>query len=200
MSGMSPGLHATIDTLGRAAGGDPRTGLRMLDGSDGAARLVFQSGSKRRRTAVLDRWLAIIRVQPPPGSATRVIWVLDGRTTRWSGGLPPGDLHRGVTGLDSETTPILWFRAGRGKDGPRGFTAAGVFGAAGIVDAAQVHVARGRLRKQVRLRTALNTEMWDLSASSARSERSAAASGPRLTISASGVVRPLELDVIRGWL
>ena len=38
MSGMSAECHAVVDSLGSGAA-DTRTGLRMLDGSDGAARL-----------------------------------------------------------------------------------------------------------------------------------------------------------------
>jgi hypothetical protein len=163
----------------------------MLDGSDGAARLVSTSGGKRRRIALLPRWLAVVRVQPPLGRAARVVWVLDGRTTRWRAGLPPGELHRGVTGLDSEATPMLWFHARGGEDEQYGFTAAGVFQAAGIVDAAQLHVTRRRLGKQVRLHMTVDTQMWGLSAIPARSGDTAAAHGPRLTITACGVPRPL---------
>ena len=199
MSGMLAGFHAVIDTLDSAGAGDTRAGLRMLDGSDGAARLVFRSGGHRHRIALLQRWLAIVRVQPP-WRATRVLWVLDGRTTRWSHRMPPGELHRGVTGLDSETAPVLWFHAGGGEDGPGGFSAAGVFGAAGIVDAAQLRVARRRMRNQVRLCMTVDTQMWGLSARSAGSEDSATAPGPRLTITASGVLRPLELEAVRRWL
>src|SRR6266567_1027029 len=131
MSGTSAGFHAMIDILGRAGGGDTRRpGLRMPDGSDGAARLVFKSGSKRRRTAVLHRWLAIVRVQAPLRS--------------------------------------------------------------------QPHVAAGPTRKRVRRRITLNSEMSGLSASSAGSRASAAAPGPGPAITASGVMRPLESQAVRG--
>ncbi len=73
-------------------------------------------------------------------------------------------------------------------------------GAAGIVDAAQARVARRPMSKQVRLGITLDTEMWGLSAGSAGSGGSATASGPMLTITASGVMRPLELQAIRRWL
>lgn len=130
MSGTSAGFHAMIDILGRAGGGDTRAGLRMLDGSDGAARLEFKSGSKRRRTAVLHRWIAIVRVQAPLRS--------------------------------------------------------------------QAHVAAGPMRKRVRQRITLGAEMWGLCASPAGRRGSAAASGPGLAITASGVVRPPESPAVRG--
>jgi hypothetical protein len=38
MSGMSAQCHAVVDSLGSGAADTP-TGLRMLDGSDGAAKL-----------------------------------------------------------------------------------------------------------------------------------------------------------------
>jgi hypothetical protein len=75
---------------------------------------------------LLYRWLAAVRAGAQLGAATRVTWGLDGRTTRWPGGLSPGDLYRGVTGLDSEVAPILWSRADSGEDGRRGFMATGV--------------------------------------------------------------------------
>ena len=200
MSARSAGFDAVIDTLGDAQGDKARTGFWMLDGSDGPARLAFRSGRRRRSTAEVGRWLAIVRAQAPAGSATTVVWVLDGRTTRWSGGLPPGDLHRGVTGLDSETAPILWFRAGDCAPARHGFAAAGVFGAAGIVDAAQMSAARRRMSRQVRLRVAIDPRMWDLSASPAGGLASATRRGRRLTITASGVPRTLDLDAVRRWL
>jgi len=43
----------------------------MLDGTDGAARLVFESGDGRRQAAKPDRWIAIIRLQP---STVRTNW------------------------------------------------------------------------------------------------------------------------------
>jgi hypothetical protein len=200
MSGKSAELHDVMGTLCSAEDNrGTRTGLAMLDETDGAARLVFRSGNMRRRTAVLHRWLAIVRVRPPAGHAARMVWVLDARTTRWSGGSPPGDLHRGMTGLDAEAAPMLWFRSGGGEGERRGFTSAGVFGAVGIVDAAQVRVTGRRLGRQVRLRMTIDTRMWDLSASPGEGEIAAAA-GPGLSITASGVLRPLELEAVRHWL
>lgn len=201
MNGLPASLHAVIDTPDCSGGGDDRRpGLRMLDGSDGPARLMFESASRQRHTALLDRWLAIVRVQPTAACGARVVWVLDARTIRWSGGLPPSELHRGMTGLNSEETPILWFRADSGVDTRRGFTAPGVFEAAGIVDAARVRVAARRLRRQVRLRVSIDPEMWGLSASAPSPEDAAIGSVPRLTITASGALRPLELPVVRQWL
>jgi hypothetical protein len=200
VSGMPTRLEALIDVLDGRRNGNTQTDLGMLDGSDGAARLVFRSSGKRRRIALLSRWLAIVRGQPPLGRAATAVLVLDGRTTRWSAGMPPGELHRGVTGLDSETTPVLWFHALGDEDAHSGFTAAGVFQAAGIVDAAQLRVARRRLGKQVRLRMTIDTQMWGLSARPAESEDTADLHGPRLTITASGIPRPLEPEAIRRWL
>jgi len=66
----------------------------MLDETDGAARLIFESISRRRHVARLERWIAVIRLQRSAVRAARVVWLLDARTIRWSGGLPPRDLHR----------------------------------------------------------------------------------------------------------
>jgi hypothetical protein len=199
MRSTSTGLPATVGTLGRAANGRGWAPLQMLDGTDGAARLVFESGSGRRHAARLDRWIAIIRLERSAARPARVVWLLDARTVRWSGGLPPGDLYRGATGLNSEETPILWFRAGDSDDGRRVFTASGVFGAAGIMDAARVRVVARRMRRQVRLRMAVNPQMWGLSACLAASADTCAGPGPELTITAAGALRPLESAAIRTW-
>jgi hypothetical protein len=130
-----------------------------------------------------------------------VVWLLDASTVRWPGGLPPGALYRGVTGLNAEETPILWFRAGDDDHGGRrGFTASGVLGAAGIKDAARVHVATRRLRRQIRLRMAVNPQMWGRSACLAGSADLGAEPGPQLTITAAGTLRPLESEAIRTWM
>jgi hypothetical protein len=200
MSGMSAGFHEVIGTLGTAGEDSTRTGLAMLDGTDGAARLVFKSSGKRRCTAMAHRWLAIVRVHPAAGRAARMVWVLDARTTRWSRGSPPGDLHRGLTGLDAEAAPVLWFQAADGAQERRGFTAAGVFGAAGIVDAAQVRITRRRLGKHVRLGMTIDTQMWGLSVSPREGDGIPLTAGPRLTVTASGVLRPLEFAALRRWL
>ena len=50
---------------------------------------VFESISGRRHAARLDRWIAVIRLQRSAVRAARVMWLLDARTVRWSGGLPP---------------------------------------------------------------------------------------------------------------
>jgi hypothetical protein len=195
------GLPGTVGTPGRAGNVRGWAPLQMLDGTDGPARLVFESGSGRRRTARLDRWIAIIRLQRSAAGAARVVWLLDARTVRWSGGLPPGDLYRGVTGLNAEETPILWFRAGDdGDDGRRALTALGVFGAAGITDAARVRVAARRMRKQVRLRMVVNPQMWGLSACLTAPADTCAEPGPELTITAAGTLRPLESEASRTWM
>ena len=197
MNGWPAGLRTILDAPGCAQGGDPRSGPRMLDGRDGPARLVFESDTSWRHAARLDRWLAIVWDQPPPRGASRVIWLLDASTVRWSGGRPPRELDRGMTGLDAEEAPILWFRASGGADRRRGFTASGVFGAAGIVDAARVRVTARRTRKQTRLRMSIDTRMWGLSARPAYCE---IAPGPALTITAFSALRPLDPQAIGQWL
>jgi hypothetical protein len=79
----------------------------------------------------------------------------------------------------------------------RSFTASGVFGAAGIVDAAEVHVRAGRIRRKLRLRMAVDPQLWDPSPGRVETLPWV---WPRLTITASGALRPLDLDVIRTWL
>ena len=139
MKSIETGLAAAVSTADRSGSAGGWAPFQMLDGTDGTARLVFESISGRRHAASLDRWIAVIRLQRSAVRAARVMWLLDARTVRWSGGLPPRDLSRGATGLSAEETPILWFRAGDGDgtDGPRVFTVSGVFGAAGILDAAR---------------------------------------------------------------
>ena len=197
MNGWPPGLRMMLDAPGCAQEGGPRSGPRMLDGRDGPARLVFESDTSWPHAARLDRWLAIVWDQPPPRGASRVIWLLDASTVRWSRRQPPRELDRGMTGLDVEEAPILWFRASGGADRRRGFTASGVFGAAGIVDAAQVRVTARRLRKQTRLRMSIDTRMWGLSARPAYCE---IAPGPALTITAFSAQRPLDPLAIGQWL
>jgi hypothetical protein len=197
MDGWPAGLRTILDAPDCAQGGDPRSGARMLDGRDGPARLVFESDATWPHAARLDRWLAIVWDQPPPRGASRVIWMLDASTVRWSGGRPPGELDRGMTGLDAEEAPILWFRASGGIDRRRGFTASGVFGAAGIVDAARVHVTARRTRRQTRLRMSIDTRMWGLSA---RPACRGIAPGAALTITAFSALRPLEPQAIGQWL
>ena len=162
MKSIETGLAAAVSTADRSGSAGGWAPFQMLDGTDGTARLVFESISGRRHAARLDRWIAVIRLQRSAVRAARVVWLLDARTVRWSGGLPPRDLSRGATGLSAEETPILWFRAGDGDgaDGPRVFTVSGVFGAAGVLDAARVRVAARRMRRQVRLRMAVDAQMW----------------------------------------
>lgn len=84
---------------------------------------------------------------------------------------------------------------------PWAFTAAGVFGAGGIVDGARVRVSRWPIGRHARLRMAVDTRVWELSV-----EHPASAPGPwfpavpSLSIAADGVLRPLDLEVIRQWL
>ena len=195
MNGWPPGFRTLLDAPSCAPGGDRQSGPQMLDGRDGPARLAFESATSWRHGARLDRWLAIVWDQPPAG-VSRVIWLLDASTVRWSGGRPPRELHRGRTGL-AEESPILWLRADGGADGGRGFTATGVFGAAGIVDAARVRVAARWIRAQTRLRMAIDTRMWDLSS---RAPCCEFVRDPALTITASGVLRPIEPQAIEQWL
>ncbi len=111
MSSAVTGLSAIVGTPGRAAA------PQMLDGTDGAARLVFKSSDGRSHTAKLLRWIAIIRLERSAARAARFVWLLDARTARWSGGLPPGELYRGTTGLNSRAkrhaTPVAGSRAAR---------------------------------------------------------------------------------------
>jgi hypothetical protein len=137
MSGKSTGFHDVMGTVCTAAeNGGARSGLAMLDGTDSAARLVFTSSGRRRRTAVLDRWLAVVRICP----------------------------------------------------------------AAGIVDAARVRVTGRRIGKHARLRTTIDTRMWGLSATPGEGDGIAAAAGPKLSIMASAVLRPLEFAAVSRWL
>jgi hypothetical protein len=201
MSSTVAGLPGTVGPPDRAGNTRGPASLQMLDGTNGAARLVFESGG-RRHAARLNRWIAIIRLERSAVRAARIVWLLDVRTVRWSGGLPPGALYRGATGLNAEETPILWFRAGDGggHDGRRGFTASGVLGAAGIIDAARVHVATRRLSRQIRLRMVVNPQLWGLAACLAGSADVSAEPGPQLTITADGTLRPLEPEAIRIWM
>ena len=89
MSGMPARLDALVDALESSEDASSRTCLRMLEGGDGPARLVFKSSGKRRRATRLSRSLAIVRLQPPLGRAASVAWVLDGRITCWAAGMPP---------------------------------------------------------------------------------------------------------------
>ena len=202
MKSIETGLAAAVSTADRSGSAGGWAPFQMLDGTDGTARLVFQSISGRRHAARLDRWIAVIRLQRSAVRAARVMWLLDARTVRWSGGQPPGDLYRDATGLNTEETPILWFRAADGDDdgGRRAFTASGVFGAAGILDAARVRVTPRWMRRQVRLRMAVDAQMWGLSAGPAAYAGAWAGPGPVLRIIAAGTPRPLESEAIRPWM
>ncbi len=199
MKSNETGLAAAVGAAYRAGTAGGWAPYQMLDGTDGPVRLVFESISGRRHAARLDRWIAVIRLQRSVARAARVVWLLDARTVRWSGGRPPGDLHQGVTGLNAEETPILWFRAGdgNGADERRAFTVSGVFGAAGITDAARVRIAARWMRRQVRLRMAVDLQMWGLSSCPAGTWT---APGPQLRIIAAGTPRPLEAEAISPWM
>jgi hypothetical protein len=196
MNSMPARFAAMMDAPGCAPAGRRRASPRMLDGSDGAAKLVFESSSGLRYVARLDRWLVIFRVQPPGQGASGLIWLLDARTVHWSAARPPAELPGGRTGLHAEEAPVLWFRAPEGADHRR-HTASGVFGAAGIVDAAQVRVRASRIRRQVQLQLSIDTTLWGLSP--APEPPAGTARTGRLTITASGALRPLEPPAITPW-
>jgi len=170
----------------------------MLDGTNGAARLEFDSGDGRRYKAKLGHWIAISLPQRSAARAVRFVWLLDSRTVRWSGGLPPGDLHRGVTGLNSEEAPILWFRGSGDDNGQRAFAASGVFGAAGIVDSARVGVTARRIGRHIRLRIMINPQMWGLSGCPGKARY--AWLHPALTITVAGTPRLLDPDAVNSWI
>lgn len=198
MISMPEGFAAALGTLA-TAGGSTRTGLAMLDGTDGAARLVFGRGA-RRRTAALGEWLAIIRVQPSLERGPRMLWVLDTRTIRWPGTAPLAGPGRAMTGLGAAVDPMLWFRAAGGAARRRGLTLSGVFRAGGIVDAARVRVTAPSMRDQVRLRLAVDPQMWGLPSPAWGGGRLGPGAAARLTITATGDLRPLEFAALRRWL
>ena len=198
MSSAVTGLPAILGASGRAGNAGRWAALQMLDGTNGAARLLFDSGDGRRYKAKLGRWIFISRPQRAAARAVRFVWLLDARTVRWSGGLPPGDLHRGVTGLNSEEAPILWFRGSGGDNGQHAFIASGVFGAAGIIDSAQVSVTARLIRRHCRLRMMINPQMWGLSGCPGTAPYTWL--HPVLTITAAGTPRPLESDAISPWM
>ena len=198
MINMPEGFAAALGTLA-TAGGSARTGLAMLDGSDGAARLVFSGRGARRRTAALGEWLAIIHVLPSLERGPRMLWLLDTRSIQWPGGTPWAGPHQTMARLGAAADPMLWFRAGGGVARRRGLTLSGVFRAAGMVDAAQVRVTGPPVRDQVQLRLAIDPQMWELP-SPARGGRLGPGAAARLTITATGVLRPLEFAALRRWL
>jgi hypothetical protein len=199
MAGLSPGLHEVIDTLSRAGDRRKCSSLRMLDAGNGVARLRFISGYRRREMGAIYSWLAVIRIQSVPAPDTSVLWLLDARSADWARCTPPAILYRGRTGLAGETAPLIWFHASDGQELAHGGTAPGIFGAAGIADAAIIVVTRLRVSRQIRLDLDLDPRMWDLAAAPEGGWADADA-GPRLTISATGFPRPLELSTIRCWL
>jgi hypothetical protein len=105
MSGKSAGFHDVIGTLDTAAQSSVRTGLAMLDGTSGAARLVFSSSGKRHRTAVLRRCAS-----PDGGCASRSGsgWL----SIRGCGDCPPA--RRRATGSMPLLSPRLAITASGG--------------------------------------------------------------------------------------
>jgi hypothetical protein len=177
-------------TLGSLAtvGGSMRRGLAMLDGTDGAARLVFTSHGARCRTAALDEWLAIVRVDPPLERGVQMLWMLDARTTSWPGGPPEGGDR------------MLWFRTSGEAVQRDSLTLPGVLRAAGHVDAAQVRVTRRWQRGQSRLCLAIDTRLRGLPSPPPGEGGPRSVPWPRLAITASGVPRPLDFTALRRWL
>ena len=198
MGSAVSGLPAILGAPGRAGSAERWASLQMLDGTNGAARLEFDSGDGLHYEAKLDRWIAISLPPRFAAPAVRFVWLLDSRTVRWSGGLPPGDLHRGVTGLNSEEVPILWFRGSGDQNGHRAFTASGVFGAAGITDGARVSVTARRIRRHIRLRLMINPRMWGLSGCLEKAPYTRP--HPTLTIMAAGTPRLLDPGAVSSWM
>jgi hypothetical protein len=199
--GLSAGWRTALGRPGPVRPDYEPQGPGMLGVTDGPARLIFESSSGRRHHGRLDRWLAILRTEPPAGRAVRAVWMLDARSVRWSGGLPPRELCRGTTGLNSEETPILCFSAigAPERRSRRGATVPGVFGANGILDAASLRVRTCRVGGRLRLGLRVDTDIWGLSVSMARNLWSAEPAR-HLTISAAGTPRPLEPDTVTRWL
>lgn len=63
MGSAVSGLPAILGASGRAGNAGRWAALQMLDGTNGAARLVFDSGDGRRCKAKLGRWIFISRPQ-----------------------------------------------------------------------------------------------------------------------------------------
>jgi len=228
MHGMSAGFHAAMDALGDAAGRDSRDGFLMLDPSSGAAQLRVKYLGGAQRTATVTRWVAVVRVGHRAGSipATRVFWLLDpgsaespmlwfhargGRNAPHLATPPPLQRGHGSWRQRGRTAarllagpPLAAFRllraALRRARAPWKFTAAGVLGTAGIVDGASARVSRWPLGWRLRLRTEIDTTVWDLSGPAVLAAEGEQLPGARLTISATGRPRQLDLDVLRQWL
>lgn len=199
MSGMPARLDALVDVLESSEDASSRTCLRMLERGDGPARLVFKSSGKRRRATRLSRWLAIVCLQPPLERAASVAWVPDGRITCWAAGMPPGELHREVTGLDPGATGAVVARSQQ-----RGW-------AAPFCGAGRVPSSRNRARRAAACHekqaapaglAAHDCEHADVGpVRRARARRGCPRPpGPRRTITASGAPRPLDTEAMRRWL
>lgn len=204
MNGLPADFDVVLDALRRRTGASS-PGLGMLDDRDGPATLSCTSSSERRRRGRVHRWVAIMNLSPSPDSHTTVWWMLDGRTTRWAREQCPTALRRGSTGLDSERHPVLWFRTtARRSRAWRPWTAAGVFAAGGIVDSATVRVRARPMTRRTQLRLILETGMWGLSGpdwelSGPSDPDMRCDVAPRLAITVSGAIRPVEWEFIESW-
>lgn len=135
MTSLSSDLRTLLDSSVEQRNAAPGA-LRMLDGATGLVKPKFESGSGRHGSAWLDRWPAIIRLQP----------------------------------------------------------------AAGIVNGARVRVSVGWWRRLIRLRMTIDTDIWGLSGRPAMPDRRIWEPVPQLTITASGIPRPLRLMTVSRWL
>ena len=68
------------------------------------------------------------------------------------------------------------------------------------MDGASARVSRWPLGWRLRLRTEIDTTVWDLSGPAVLAAEGEQLPGARLTISATGRPRQLDLDVLRQWL
>ena len=128
MNGMPAAFNAAMGALGATAGGASPGGFLMLDSSAGAAWLRMESASGEPRTAMVSRWLAVVRVGRGAGQtrATRVIWLLDVGTAAWRDGRAPAglaaylDRHgQNLAGQGTDDSLVLWFHARGGRGAPR---------------------------------------------------------------------------------
>jgi hypothetical protein len=103
MNGMPAAFNAAMDALGATASGEPRT-------------------------AMVSRWLAVVRVGRGAGQApaTRVIWLVDVGTAAWRDGRAPAGLAaylerhgQNPAGQGPDDSLVLWFHARGGRGAPR---------------------------------------------------------------------------------
>ena len=169
-------------------GGTMRRGLAMLDGTDGAARLIFARHGAHCRTAALDEWLAIVRVDPPLERGVQMLWMLDARTTSWPGGTARGRGSRAVVPRHRRSGPAGQSHPARRTAGRR---------TRGCRPGAGHHTLAARSKPVV---LAIDTRLrgWPSPPPGEGGPRSAP--WPRLAITASGVPRPLDFTASRRWL